>query len=101
MINQPARDFELPDLYGKIHKLGGYRGKIVIVNFWSAECGFSIRTDGLIRTWLARWGSDVVSLCVAMNRNESAREVEQAANARGILTVLMDADLVVTDLYGV
>jgi hypothetical protein len=36
-----------------------------------------------------------------MNRNESARSVEEAAAARGLSTVLVDAGLVVTDLYGV
>jgi peroxiredoxin len=100
-IDNPVPDFELPDLNGKIHKLSEYRGKIIIVNFWSAECAYSVRTDGLMSRWLARWGSEVVLLSIAMNRNESARSVEEAAGARGIPTVLLDAGLIVTDQYGV
>ena len=81
--------------------MSGYRGRIVIVNFWSAECAYSVRTDGLLSKWLTGWGSDVVVLAVAMNRNESAEMVKEAATARGIPTVLNDAKLVVTDRYGV
>jgi peroxiredoxin len=100
-INQPAPDFELPDLQGRIHTLSQYRGKIVIVNFWSAECAYSVRTDELLLKWQSHWGSDVAALAVAMNRNESAELWEEAARERGIPTVLNDAGLLVTDLYGV
>ena len=100
-INQPAPDFELPDLQGNLHKPSDYRGRIVIVNFWSAECPYSVRTDALMVNWLTAWGSDVVLFSIAMNRNESAYSVEEAAEARGLPTVLLDARLHVSDLYGV
>lgn len=100
-INQSAPDFELPDLQGSLHKLSDYRGRIVIVNFWSAECPYSIRTDGLIMNWLAAWAGEVVLLSIAMNRNESAGRVEQAASERRLPAVLVDARLDVTDQYGV
>ncbi|MBK7316728.1 redoxin domain-containing protein [Candidatus Villigracilis affinis] len=47
-INQSAPDFELPDLDGNLHRLSHYRGRIVIVNFWSCECPHSERTDKAI-----------------------------------------------------
>ncbi|MEW6086106.1 MAG: redoxin domain-containing protein [Chloroflexota bacterium] len=100
-LNQPAPDFELPDLQGNIHTLSQYRGRVVVLNFWSAECPYSVRTDELLLKWRARWGSDVTVLAVAMNRNESIEMVKAAATARGNLTVLNDANLAVTDLYGV
>lgn len=100
-LNQPAPDFELPDLQGNIHTLSQYRGRVVVLNFWSAECPYSVRTDELLLKWRARWGSDVTVLAVAMNRNESIEMVKAAAAARGNLTVLNDANLAVTDLYGV
>lgn len=98
-INQPAPDFELPDLQGRIHKLSDHRGRIVIVNFWSAECPHSRRADGLILDRVGRWGGKVELLSIASNSNESARSVEEASRNRNMSRVLMDADHVVADLY--
>src|SRR4030095_1637621 len=87
-VSQPAPDFELPDQQGKLHKLSSYRGRIVIVNFWSAECPHSERTDQVILDSLAGWGEEVVILPIASNRNESAQMVEEVAKTRHIPTVL-------------
>jgi thiol-disulfide isomerase/thioredoxin len=34
----PAADFALTDSDGKVHRLGDYRGKWVLVNFWATWC---------------------------------------------------------------
>lgn len=98
-INQPAVDFELPDPRGNLHRLSGYRGRIVILNFWSCECPHSERADGLLLKWLEEWGGEVELLSIAANRNESARSVEQAARSRNLPRVLLDAGHVAADLY--
>ena len=98
-LNQPAPDFELPDLKGNFHKLSNYRGRIVILNFWSAECPHSERTDRLMLDSLVQWGEAVVLLPIASNRNEPSQMVEEAAKTRRILTVLLDAEHIVADLY--
>jgi peroxiredoxin len=98
-LHQPSPEFELPDLRGDLHKLSDYLGKIVIVNFWSAECPHSERTDQLMLDSLARWGEGVVMLPIASNRSESVQMVEDAAKTRGLPTVLMDTEHVVADLY--
>lgn len=36
-------DFSLTDMQGKSHKLGDYRGKVVMVNFWATYCGPCIK----------------------------------------------------------
>ena len=98
-LNQPAPDFELPDLHGTLHRLSGYRGTIVIVDFWSAECPHSQRTDHSLLELLAGWKGDVALLSVAANRSESRQMVEEAATARRLPTVLIDAEQAVADLY--
>src|SRR4030095_12190857 len=98
-LNQPAPDFELPDLQGKLHKLSDQRGQIVIVNFWSCECPHSERTDHSMLAWLAQWGTGVELLPIASNRNESAQELEETLNARRLPRVLIDAEHLVADLY--
>jgi peroxiredoxin len=99
-LNRPAPGFELPDLQGSLHKLSDYRGKIVIINFWSAECPHSERADRSTMACLVQWGGEVVLLSIAANRNESARIVEEASKARRIPTILIDANHIVADLYG-
>lgn len=97
-INQPAPDFELPDLDGKCHRLSDYRGKIVILNFWSCECPHSERTDRAIMSMFVQWRDDVALLSIASNRSESAEAVREAAKTRRLPTVLLDANCLVADL---
>jgi peroxiredoxin len=99
-INGPAPDFELPDLQGNCHRLSDERGKIVILNFWSAECPHSERADRYLLALLEKWGGEVVLLSVAANRSESAQTVAAAARARGISQVLLDSNQRVADIYG-
>ena len=98
-LNGPTPDFELPDLHGALHKLSHFRGKIVIVNFWSAECPHSERTDQELIRLLGRWNGHVVMLSIAANRNESTQMVAEAAKARRVPLILIDSDQVATDLY--
>ena len=98
-INEPAPAFELPDLHGDQHKLSDYHGKIVIVNFWSCECPHSERTDTLMIKYLAKWDGEVELLSIAANQNESAQSVDDAARARSLPMVLLDAGHLVADLY--
>ncbi len=98
-LNQPAPDFELPDLHGHLHRLSRYRGKIVIVNFWSAECPHAERTDRSIMASLVQWGGEVELLPIAANRNESLPALEEAARSRRLPRVLHDAEQRVADLY--
>jgi len=98
-INHPAPDFELPDLEGRLHRLSEYRGKIVIINFWSCECLHSERTDKAIMAMFVQWRSEVVMLSVAANRSENVEALKTAADARRLPTVMLDALCVVADLY--
>ncbi len=98
-VNQPAPDFELPGLDGALHRLRDYRGKIVVVNFWSCECPQSERTDHAIMAMIVQWGEGVVLLSIASNRIESVEAVEQAARTRRLPLILMDTTDAVADLY--
>ena len=98
-INQLAPDFELPDLDGRLHCLSDYRGRIVILNFWSCECPHSERTDKAIMAMFVQWQDDVAMLSIASNRNENAEALKNAADARHLPIVLVDAQCSVADMY--
>jgi peroxiredoxin len=99
-LNQPTPDFELQDLQGKHHKLSDQRGKIIIINFWSAECPHSERTDHYIVSLLESWNGEVELFSIAANRNESLELLELVAVTRGLPRILVDAEGQVADLYG-
>ena len=96
----PAPDFTLSDLDGIAHTLSGYRGRIVLINFWSAECPWSERADDQFKSWLREWGERVVLLTVASNVNESALQVREISRQRGIAPVLLDSGCRVADAWG-
>ncbi len=99
-LNQPVPDFELPGLDGALHRLGDYRGRIVIVNFWSCECPHSERTDKAIMAMFVQWQDDVTMLSIASNKSESAEALRTVAEKRRLPMVLVDADCSVADLFG-
>ena len=98
-LNQPAPEFTLPAMNGTIHMLGDYRGRIVVVNFWSADCPHAERFDTDITTWLAQWGDDVALISIASNANETDAQINGIARKRGIPVVLRDADQTVAERY--
>ncbi len=98
-LNRPAPDFELPDLDGGFHRLSDFRGRIVILIFWSAECPQAQRVDRALVPALAGWGREVVLLPVAANANEPLEALRDASITRGLPLVLHDAERRVADLY--
>jgi len=68
--NQKAPDFTLNDLDGHPHRLADYQGRIVILNFWSAECPWAQAADQELAAHLAEWGEAVTLLPLASNANE-------------------------------
>lgn len=98
-LNERAPDFELPDLDGRLHHLSDYRGRIVIINFWSCECPHAERTDRALMAMSVQWGSEVVLLPIGANRIESADAMAAAAQTRRLPLVLHDREHIVADLY--
>jgi peroxiredoxin len=100
-LNQAVSDFSLPDLSGNVHQTHQYRGKIVIINFWSCECPHSERTDKAIMSMFVQWRNDVELITIASNRNESLEEIKKAAETRHIPNVWFDADCKIANLFEV
>jgi len=98
-LNESAPDFELPDINGVLHRLSNYRGKIVIVNFWSCECPHCERTDQALMAMSVQWAEEVMTLSIASNRSETIQSIEEASKARRLPIVLIDADHFVADSY--
>jgi len=96
---QLAPDFSLFDLDGNPHSLSEYRGGIVIINFWSAECPHAARVDLGLLPFIEGWGEDVRLLQIASNGNESIDRLKEVADERGVQPILHDPDHKVADIY--
>ena len=100
-LNRLAPDFTLSAVDGGRLSLSDWRGFIVIINFWSAECPWSRRADVLLvyrqLTWEAK-GVRIVG--VACNANESETEIRyEIANRHLRYPVVLDFDRRMTNLY--
>ncbi|MBL8050466.1 MAG: redoxin domain-containing protein [Anaerolineales bacterium] len=98
-INQPIPNFLLPDIKGNIHQIEQYRGKIVIINFWSCECPHSERTDKAILSMFVQWRDEVELITIASNRNETVEEIKNVSEARHIPNVWLDAKCEIANLF--
>ena len=98
--DQPAPDFSLPALDGKIYRLDEQKGRLIVLDFWSAECPWSKRADEELQGYLPAWGEAVTLWRIASNANESEPFLQSVANERHLPLVLRDAQQVVANLYG-
>ena len=93
-------NFNLKDLDGTPHSLADFRGKLTIINFWSAECPHAARVDLGLASLLEEWGGEVMLLQIASNGNEPLEMLRESAQERhspGI--ILHDPKSEVADLY--
>jgi peroxiredoxin len=99
-VGEPAPDFVLHDLEGGICRLADQRGRILVLNFWSAECPHSERSDQTLSSLRPVWGSRVIVWWLASNANEPDEQLIRVANLRHVGPVLRDQGQVIADRYG-
>ena len=96
-----APPLRLEDTAGAIHRLAGYRGKVVLVNFWATWCEpclSELPTIERLRAALA--APDLIVLAVHMGG--SARTVRDTGEKLGLrFPLLIDRDSAVTRAWGV
>jgi peroxiredoxin len=101
LLNRYAPDFMLPGVGGGRFALSDWRGQIVVLNFWSAECPWSRRADvALVYRQLAWDPKGVRIVGIASNANETDAQLRAEAQARHVkYPILLDADRSVANLY--
>lgn len=97
--DQPAPDFTLNDLSGRPYTLSDLRGKVVILNFWSAECPWAKRADEELMPLMEDWDEAINLLLIASNANEEPDLLKQVAEERDLPVVLHDKNQRVASFY--
>lgn len=101
MTGSQAPDFMIDDLGGSSYRLSVEgKGRIVVVNFWSAECPWSQRTDAQLINFLEEWGQDIQVWWIAANAIESLELIRRVSGERKLPIVLHDPEQLVADMYG-
>jgi len=69
-IGSVAKNFEIPDLNGKVQKLLDFRGKPVLLHFWSTTCGPCLAEFPALEKELKAWKTshpDLVVLGISLD----------------------------------
>jgi thiol-disulfide isomerase/thioredoxin len=99
----PAADFRLPDRDGRTIFLSGYKGKVVLVNFWATWC-IPCREEmpALERLWRNMKSSSLAVIAVDVGDDDVAiRSFLQRIDPPPSFTIALDRDLTVTTMWHV
>lgn len=91
-IGDPVPGFTLKDLDGNEHKLSDYKGKIVVLDFVSHGCPWSLAHDKSMPALADRYkDKDVVVLGIDSDKTHTPEDVKKYASENGVsYTILKD-----------
>jgi peroxiredoxin len=101
LLNRFAPDFLLPGVGGGRFALSDWRGQIIVLSFWSAECPWSRRADVALVYRQLSWDPKGVRIVgIASNANETETQLRAEVQARHLkYPVLIDANRNIATLY--
>jgi len=101
VVGAPAPDFTLADLSGASVSLAGYKGQVVVLNFWATWCPpCKVEMPTLEQHYTDYMAQGLV--VVGVEAGESKAEVQAfATNQRLTFPILPDEKATVTDMYRV
>ncbi|MBI4398224.1 MAG: redoxin domain-containing protein [Candidatus Omnitrophica bacterium] len=101
-IGDPVPEFELKDTDGNLVKRSDFKGSILMVVFWSANCPFSVRYDPRINKIVKDYkNKGVVVLGIDSNQNESLEEINKAREERNVqYSISLDPGNLIANQYG-
>jgi peroxiredoxin len=102
VLGEPVGDFELMAIDHGSYRLSQYRGQVVVIVFWSAECPVSAEYDAYFNGLLDRHSdARVAVLGIDSNVNHNQGEIAKAIVKRSVrFPVFRDADSSIADRFG-
>jgi len=100
LVGKPAPPIELDFLDGKKFRLGDYKGKVLVIDFWASWCGPCLQTMPQVEKVAAEFAEQGVKL-VAINLEESPERIRMALERLKLeMTVALDRDGRIAERYG-
>jgi len=95
-------DFQLADTKGNSVTLSDYKGKVVMIHFWSATCPFVVRYEPRLQALTQAYTpKDVVVLGIDSNSTETLSQIKKVAGERGVnYPILLDPGNKIADTFG-
>lgn len=93
--NRVAPDFELPDLSGKPVKLSSYRGKTVVLNFWTKTCRPCLEempSLSDLAELLRAEGAELITITSDPSAEDARQTLRAVLNRDPNFTVLVDPE---------
>ena len=100
-VGKPAPAFELKDLDGKDHKLADYSGKIVVIQFQSAQCPWERTYQPIINDAANKYkDKGVVFVAINSNSTEAVDLIKKKATEEKVpFSILKDTGNKIADAY--
>lgn len=100
-LGKEVSDFTLQDLQGQSVSLSSFRGKPVMIHFWSAKCPFVVRYEERLKAITRDYAGKVTVLGINPNVNDTLEETIQVSGKRGVnYPILMDPGNKIADQFG-
>lgn len=99
-VGEPAYNFELEDLDGKVQKLSDYKGKVVVLNYFATWCAPCVDEAPELEAFEKEYG-DTYKLLI-IDRGETRDRVKKYVNKNQVTsTFLFDYNQKVSKQYNV
>ena len=100
VVNEPAPGFSLPETYGGRVDLESYKGRPVLLVFWTTSCGICRRELPLVSRIAPEFRrKGIAVMAIHLGEGDEAREYMRASGVA--VTSLVDADGAVAQAYRV
>lgn len=101
-LGEAVADFNLTDTSGGEVRLSDYRGKIVMIHFWSATCPYVVRYEERLKKITEDYTArGVAVLGIDSNATETLDQIKGVARERGVnYPILIDPANRVADDFG-
>ena len=91
VLGKPAATWETKDLEGKTHSLEGYKGKVVILDFWYRGCGWCIRAMPQMKELAQDFKGQPVAV-LGMNTDREEKDAKFVVDEMGLNYPVLKAE---------